>query len=130
MNPYLRATEVWPLTGNHHGKRLTSESNMGIGQLGFTPPRGSSMPFNAYLEFPPNGMLLLTKNRIGTFDAALQSCIHLALENSVLDKSSRLLVWRAFVRGENEGIYYSAMSDEGSRDGNREFEWREIKNVV
>ncbi|RDW71005.1 hypothetical protein BP6252_07568 [Coleophoma cylindrospora] len=77
------------------------------------------------------GVLLLTTNRIGTFDAAFQSRIHLTLNYPGLDFPSRLLVWKNFVRNEKEGVYVSDMSDADlEKMAEIELNGREIKNII
>ncbi|KAL8692685.1 MAG: hypothetical protein Q9218_002334 [Villophora microphyllina] len=44
-----------------------------------------------------NGIIFLTTNRVGTFDQAFQSRIHITLGLPVLDKSRRIEVWNLFL---------------------------------
>lgn len=45
-----------------------------------------------------DGILILTTNRVGTFDEAFKSRIHLALRYSNLDEDQRVEIWRNFIR--------------------------------
>ncbi|KAI9687110.1 MAG: hypothetical protein M1822_002521 [Bathelium mastoideum] len=45
-----------------------------------------------------DGILLLTSNRVGTFDEAFRSRIQLALHYKPLDGSQRLQIWKNFIR--------------------------------
>ncbi|KAL9112822.1 MAG: hypothetical protein Q9227_002899 [Pyrenula ochraceoflavens] len=45
-----------------------------------------------------DGILLLTSNRVGTFDEAFRSRIQLALHYKSLDESQRLKIWNNFIR--------------------------------
>ena len=49
-----------------------------------------------------NGILILTTNRIGTFDEAFKSRIQLALHYPPLDRDGRWEVWRNFVQSLSE----------------------------
>ena len=76
--------------------------------------------------------MFLTTNRVGTFDSAFQSRIHLTIEYPKLDFRSKMLVWRTFVRPRGDASQY------GSNIGDNELEalasmdmnGREIKNIV
>ena len=76
--------------------------------------------------------MFLTTNRVGTFDSAFQSRIHLTIQYPKLDFRSKLLVWRTFVRPRSDASQY------GSDIGDTELEalaamdmnGREIKNIV
>jgi ATP-dependent 26S proteasome regulatory subunit len=45
-----------------------------------------------------DGILILTTNRVGTFDEAFKSRIHLALLYPNLDEEQRAEIWRNFIR--------------------------------
>lgn len=54
-----------------------------------------------------DGILILTSNRVGTFDEAIKSRIQLALHYPPLDAPSRLKIWRNFLdilSADNEDI--------------------------
>jgi AAA+ superfamily predicted ATPase len=44
-----------------------------------------------------NGILILTTNRIGTFDEAFKSRIHLAIPYSNLNEDQRVEIWHNFI---------------------------------
>lgn len=52
--------------------------------------------FLRYLEYYP-GILLLTTNRVKTFDEAFLSRIHIALHFRALTSTARAQIWRAFL---------------------------------
>ena len=76
--------------------------------------------------------MFLTTNRVGTFDRAFQSRIHLTIEYPKLDFRSKMLVWRTFVRPRSDDAQYG--SDIGDNDldvlAQMDLNGREIKNVV
>jgi hypothetical protein len=45
-----------------------------------------------------DGILILTTNRVGTFDEAFKSRIHLAIQYPNLDEEQRVEIWRNFVQ--------------------------------
>ncbi|KAK0634097.1 P-loop containing nucleoside triphosphate hydrolase protein, partial [Immersiella caudata] len=45
-----------------------------------------------------DGILILTTNRVGTFDEAFKSRIHLAIRYTQLDEDQRVEIWRNFIR--------------------------------
>ena len=76
--------------------------------------------------------MFLTTNRIGTFDRAFQSRIHLTIEYPKLDYRSKMLVWRTFIRPRRDASQYS--SDIGEHElkalASMDMNGREIKNIV
>lgn len=56
-----------------------------------------SIVFLRVLEYY-DGILILTTNRVGTFDEAFKSRIHLALRYSNLDEDQRVEIWHNFIR--------------------------------
>jgi SpoVK/Ycf46/Vps4 family AAA+-type ATPase len=45
-----------------------------------------------------DGILILTSNRVGTFDEAFKSRIHLPIYYPNLDEEQRVQIWRNFIR--------------------------------
>ena len=76
--------------------------------------------------------MFLTTNRIGTFDRAFQSRIHLTIEYPKLDFRSKMLVWRNFVRPRSDASQFG--SNIGETDlkalAKIDMNGREIKNIV
>ena len=76
--------------------------------------------------------MFLTTNRVGTFDTAFQSRIHLTIEYPKLDFRSKMLVWRTFVRPRSDASQYG--SNIGEKDlralAEMDMNGREIKNIV
>lgn len=73
------------------------------------------------------GILILTTNRVSTFDEAFQSRIHVALQYSDLDKPARKTVWKNFLaKIKNVDI------DDASLDvlSDHNYNGRQIKNCV
>ncbi|EFX01706.1 aaa family ATPase [Grosmannia clavigera kw1407] len=60
-----------------------------------------------------DGILILTSNRVGTFDAAFKSRIQLSLHYPPLDESDRLVIWTNFIK-HVEGVMAAASSREVS----------------
>ncbi|KAI9663727.1 MAG: hypothetical protein M1821_007217 [Bathelium mastoideum] len=77
------------------------------------------------------GIMILTTNRVQTFDYAFKSRIHLALEYPVLSKESRGQLWRLFISKASPGKQDNWI-DEAHMDSlsSYPFNGREIKNVV
>lgn len=80
------------------------------------------------------GILILTSNRVGTFDEAFKSRIQLALHYENLTKAHRQKVWRNFlirVRGLGESqIDFDDINDHIEELATPELNGREIRNVV
>ncbi|KAM0797757.1 P-loop containing nucleoside triphosphate hydrolase protein [Usnea florida] len=78
------------------------------------------------------GVMFLTTNRVGTFDNAFQSRIHLTIEYPKLDFRSKMLVWRNFVRPRSDASQFG--SNIGETDlkalAKMDMNGREIKNIV
>ncbi|CAI6267882.1 unnamed protein product [Periconia digitata] len=78
------------------------------------------------------GVMLLTTNRVDSFDPAFESRIHLTIDFPKLDFQSRLQVWRTFVRpGNTESNYASDLSHaEIEKLALAEMNGRQIRNIV
>ena len=76
--------------------------------------------------------MFLTTNRVGTFDSAFQSRIHLTIEYPKLDFRSKMLVWRTFVRPRSDASQYESNIGENDLKALAEMDMngREIKNIV
>ncbi|KHN96247.1 ATPase, AAA-type, core [Metarhizium album ARSEF 1941] len=84
------------------------------------------------------GILILTTNRVGTFDEAFKSRIHLSLRYQNLDQRQRQLIWANFINrleslGKTEGR--SLIDAEGVRRhidllAQTPFNGREIRNAI
>ena len=77
------------------------------------------------------GILILTTNRVESFDRAFKSRIHLAIHFPKLDWSSRRQLWVAFLTRAAQGDA-SRMPTQNSIDGfaNEDLNGRQIKNIV
>ena len=76
--------------------------------------------------------MFLTTNRVGTFDSAFQSRIHLTIEYPKLDFRSKILVWRTFVRPRSDASQYGSSIGENDLKAlaKMDMNGREIKNIV
>lgn len=70
------------------------------------------------------GVLVLTSNRVGTFDEAFKSRIQLALQYRPLDQPSRRRIWQNFVdmMRENQKVDYDEGADEDERTAAVDFD--------
>jgi len=80
------------------------------------------------------GILILTSNRVGTFDEAFKSRIQLALHYENLNKPQRRKIWRNFISrlkdlGE-EKINYDDLYDHIDELSAHEMNGRQIHNAV
>ncbi|KAF2099010.1 P-loop containing nucleoside triphosphate hydrolase protein [Rhizodiscina lignyota] len=83
--------------------------------------------FLRYLEYY-SGILILTTNRLHSFDDAFKSRIHITLHYPRLDSSAREHIWRNF---HNLSRYESALTDtDFKRLAEEEMNGREIKNAM
>ncbi|KAL7798744.1 AAA family ATPase [Trichoderma afarasin] len=81
-----------------------------------------------------DGILILTSNRVGTFDEAFKSRIQLAVHYNSLDLDQRTQIWRNFTRrleGLNEeGIDFADLMDNIPQLARKEMNGREIRNAI
>ncbi|GAB1317958.1 hypothetical protein MFIFM68171_08168 [Madurella fahalii] len=80
-----------------------------------------------------DGVLILTSNRVGTFDAAFKSRIQVALHYPVLDRPSRHQIWQNFLeilRADNEDIDFDGIAAHMDELADQEMNGRQIRNVV
>ncbi|OCL02005.1 P-loop containing nucleoside triphosphate hydrolase protein [Glonium stellatum] len=77
------------------------------------------------------GIMFLTTNRIGSFDTAFKSRIHLAIKYPPLSHSSRRDLWKAFIfRAAPESDLEWVNMGSLERLANKELNGRQIKNIV
>ena len=75
--------------------------------------------------------MFLTTNRIGVFDAAFKSRIHLAIKYPALSSTSRETLWRTFITRASPGVNLNWLySVEFGKLANEDVNGRQIKNVV
>ncbi|KAK4154223.1 Fidgetin-like protein 1 [Chaetomidium leptoderma] len=80
-----------------------------------------------------DGILILTSNRVGTFDAAFKSRIQVALHYPSLDQPSRQTIWQNFLamlRADGEDVDFDGIAahvDEAAAHG---MNGRQIRNAV
>ncbi|CAM1504720.1 Fc.00g023110.m01.CDS01 [Cosmosporella sp. VM-42] len=80
-----------------------------------------------------DGILILTTNRVGTFDEAFKSRIHLALQYPKLDEEQRAEIWRNFIhmlRRTKELIDVDDMERNIHKLAQIEMNGREIRNSL
>ena len=78
------------------------------------------------------GILILTTNRLKTFDSAFESRIHFCLEYPDLDNNARETVWRSFIAKArlNSKVQVDLNDSDIRRLATLELNGRQIKNVV
>jgi SpoVK/Ycf46/Vps4 family AAA+-type ATPase len=80
------------------------------------------------------GILILTSNRVGTFDEAFKSRIKLALHYTALTKADRRKVWRNFIKNlrdmRNTDIDYEDLEDHLDDLADYVLNGRQIRNAV
>jgi len=77
------------------------------------------------------GIMFLTTNRIGTFDAAFKSRIHVSIKYRALSASSRRDVWKTFARKASPSAVIEWMDDHFlDTISAKDFNGRQIKNIV
>lgn len=81
-----------------------------------------------------DGILVLTSNRVGTFDEAFKSRIQLAVHYKNLDLDQRKQIWRNFIGRleelEEEGIDFADLKDNIKNLAANKLNGREIRNVI
>lgn len=85
------------------------------------------------------GIMILTTNRVGSFDSAFKSRIHLAIKYPFLSQDSRRKLWQTFLEeavtqshlGKRTNSEPELMTDENLNQlAEHELNGREIKNIV
>jgi len=75
--------------------------------------------------------MFLTTNRIGTFDAAFKSRIHLAIKYPSLSTASRCDLWRSFITSTSPNSHLSWLTSNCLESlAAEELNGRQIKNIV
>ncbi len=78
--------------------------------------------------------MILTSNRVGTFDEAFKSRIQLALHNDILTKTQRRKIWRNFMNRlkllDEPNIDYDGIDDHIDDLAVEEMNGREIRNAI
>jgi SpoVK/Ycf46/Vps4 family AAA+-type ATPase len=80
-----------------------------------------------------DGILILTTNRIGTFDEAFKSRVQLALHYPTLDRDGRWEVWRNFVQSleeSGEDINYEEINKKLDILARHSLNGRQIRNTI
>ena len=78
------------------------------------------------------GIMFLTTNRIGSFDEAFRSRIHVAISYPDLDQGARRKIWKSFLGrvGESYGGGVQVGEEEVDELSGRRLNGREIRNIV
>ncbi|KAI2610545.1 P-loop containing nucleoside triphosphate hydrolase protein [Hypoxylon sp. NC1633] len=81
-----------------------------------------------------DGILVLTSNRVGTFDEAFESRIQLAVHYHNLSLDQRTQIWRNFIGRleelKEEGIDFDDLHDNVTKLASHKMNGREIRNVI
>jgi AAA+ superfamily predicted ATPase len=80
-----------------------------------------------------DGILILTSNRVGTFDDAFRSRIHIALHYEDLKPRSRKKIWSNFLtrlEGTEEGENVEEIKDRLDELAKHDLNGREIRNAL
>lgn len=81
-----------------------------------------------------DGILILTSNRVGTFDEAFKSRIQLAIHYTSLTEHQRTKVWGNFIsrlkQHNEEGIDFADLEDNIENLAKHKMNGREIRNVI
>ena len=80
-----------------------------------------------------DGILMLTSNRVGTFDEAFKSRIQVALHYEALTRSSRRKIWQNFVdmlREDEENVIFDELRDRMDELADLDMNGRQIRNSL
>ena len=80
-----------------------------------------------------DGIMILTTNRVGTFDEAFKSRIHLAIRYLKLDEEQRLEIWRNFIQmlgRTKERVDVDDLERNANKLAQTELNGRQIRNVI
>ena len=80
-----------------------------------------------------DGILILTSNRVGTFDEAFSSRIQVSLHFPILDRLSRRKIWNNFLdmlREDEEEVDYPGISSHLDELSDIEMNGRQIRNAL
>jgi SpoVK/Ycf46/Vps4 family AAA+-type ATPase len=79
------------------------------------------------------GILILTSNRVGTFDEAFKSRVQLAMHYPSLDEKGRWEIWRNFMnvlRDDGEHVNYEELKDKLDVLARHKLNGRQIRNTI
>ncbi|TQS33202.1 hypothetical protein Golomagni_06460, partial [Golovinomyces magnicellulatus] len=80
------------------------------------------------------GILILTSNRVGTFDEAFKSRIQLAIHYQNLDLAKRIRIWGNFITRleylQEEAVDFADLKDNIDKLATNKMNGREIRNVI
>ena len=79
------------------------------------------------------GILILTSNRVGTFDEAFKSQVQLAMHYPSLDEKGRWEIWRNFINSlkeEGEDINHEELKEKTEVLARHKLNGRQIRNTV
>jgi SpoVK/Ycf46/Vps4 family AAA+-type ATPase len=79
------------------------------------------------------GILILTSNRVGTFDEAFKSRVQLAMHYPALDEKERWEIWRNFMnvlKDEGESVHYEELKDKLDVLARHKLNGRQIRNTI
>lgn len=96
---------------------------------------GSNLSFTVFLRSLEyyDGIMILTSNRVGTFDEAFKSRIQVAMHYKTLDQASRKQIWRNFLdmlAELDEDVNYDAIEARLNELAREEMNGRQIRNAV
>lgn len=80
-----------------------------------------------------DGILILTSNRVGTFDEAFKSRIQVALYYKALTRSSRKKIWQNFLEmldEDEENVDFDGLRDRLDELAGHEMNGRQIRNTL
>ncbi len=80
-----------------------------------------------------NDILILTSNRVASFDEAFKSRIHLAIKFSPLDKAARKMIWRNFfesLRSQESDIDHPDLINQLDSFAHEPLNGRQIRNSI
>ncbi|KAF2967536.1 hypothetical protein GQX73_g6025 [Xylaria multiplex] len=114
---------------------LLDEAEVFLEQRGLEDLRRNALVsvFLRVLEYY-DGILILTSNRVGTFDEAFKSRIQLALHYENLTEYQRTQIWNNFISRlkeiNEEGIHFDDLKDNIENLAKHELNGREIRNTI
>ncbi|KAK6349363.1 hypothetical protein TWF730_010110 [Orbilia blumenaviensis] len=83
-----------------------------------------------------DGILILTSNRVGTFDSAFKSRIQLAIHYDNLDRDQRVKIWKSFIKRLEDVAFDDIDTDELNQEKNirklaaHKLNGRQIRNNI
>ncbi|PVH68573.1 P-loop containing nucleoside triphosphate hydrolase protein [Cadophora sp. DSE1049] len=133
VEPYLESVlhlgKIWK------GVVLLDEADVFLEQRSLDDLRRNALVsiFLRVLEYY-DGILVLTSNRVGTFDEAFKSRIQLALHYPKLDQRKRTKVWENFIDRlddlKEENIDFNDLRDNVEELAKNKMNGREIRNAI